>query len=152
MMNQISKSITVVSLMVNINKEIPLSKEEVGDQYIAGNIFQREIGNMDRENFAVLCLDTKGFPTCLSIAHIGTLNQTLLHIREIFKIAIVSNSNSIIVGHNHPSGDVNPSKEDIEKTKNIVEAGKVLGISVLDHIVVSSREASSMRNIYPNIF
>ena len=106
----------------------------------------QEIGNNDRETFCVLCLDTKGNLVNLSIAHIGTLNQTLIHNREIFKIAVLSNANKIIVGHNHPSGELEPSSQDIEYTEAVIKAGNILGIEVLDHIIVNSDEGISIRS------
>ena len=148
----ISNRINVVSLKMVVNKKVVISSEEVNSKYIAGSIFQRELGELDRECFAVLCLDTKGKPTCFSIVHTGTLNQTLLHPREIFKVAISSNANSIIVGHNHPSGDVSPSQPDIENTKTIVSAGNLLGIQVLDHLIVSKHNTISLRSKNPKIF
>lgn len=115
-------------------------------------ILCNEIGDNDRETFAVLCLDTKGNILNFSISHIGTLNQSLIHNREIFKVAILCNANSIIVGHNHPSGELTPSIQDIEYTKNIVKAGELLGVAVLDHIVVNTTTGVSMRGINPKLF
>ncbi len=67
----------------------------------------------------------------------GTLNSVLVHPREVFKSAILSNASSIILAHNHPSGDPEPSRHDIEVTKRLAEAGNLMGIEVLDHIVVA---------------
>jgi DNA repair protein RadC len=66
----------------------------------------------------------------------GNLNSSIIHPREVFKNAILSNANSIILVHNHPSGDINPSKEDIEVTKRLREVGNLLGIKVLDHVII----------------
>ena len=104
---------------------------------------------MDRECFSVICLDSKGVPTNYSVAHLGTLNNTLISNREIFKVAVKSNASSIIVAHNHPSGDVTPSKDDVSHTREIVKAGVILGILVLDHIIVSLNKGVSMRNKNP---
>ena len=70
-------------------------------------------------------------------AHVGSLNASIVHPREVMKCAILNNAASIIVGHNHPSGDPTPSREDIEVTKRLAEAGKILGIDVLDHVIVT---------------
>ena len=89
---------------------------------------------MDREYFVVVCLDTKNQPTAINICHIGSLNASIVHPRECFKPAILSNAASILVGHNHPSGKSAEIREDVEVTKRLVEAGKIIGIDVLDHI------------------
>lgn len=68
----------------------------------------------------------------------GTLNSSLVHPREVFKVVLMANANSVLLYHNHPSGDPTPSKEDLEVTQRIHEAGKVLGIEVMDHIIIGS--------------
>jgi len=150
--DQVVKPIDIVTLHMSINKGVNLCERHVSDYEAAKIIFQKEIGNKDREHFALLCLDTKGNPTHFSVVHIGTLNSALIHPREIFKVAILSNANAIIVGHNHPSGSLEPSRQDIENTKIISMAGKILGITVLDHIIVSFDRALSLRNKEPQIF
>lgn len=92
----------------------------------------------DREMMILICLNRKGEPTALQIVSIGTLNSSLVHPREVYKTAILSNSASIILVHNHPSGHSEPSKEDIEVTKRIKEAGELLGIELLDHVIVGA--------------
>lgn len=93
--------------------------------------------NHDREEFVMLCLDSKNKILALNSVSIGSLTaSTEIHIRELFKAAILSNSASIIVSHNHPSGDPTPSDQDKKLTRRISAAGRLLRISVLDHIVV----------------
>lgn len=70
--------------------------------------------------------------------HVGSLNSSIVHPREVFKSAILNNVASVILAHQHPSGDIKPSMEDINVTKRLVEAGKLLGIEVLDHLIVNS--------------
>lgn len=144
--------VNIVTLHMSIEKGIQVCETPVNDYEVAKAIFQKEIGDKDREYFALLCLDTKGNPTHFSIIHIGTLNSALIHPREIFKLAILSNANAIIVAHNHPSGSLEPSFQDIENTKIIAKAGKILGIPVLDHIIVSFDMALSIRNKEPQVF
>lgn len=88
------------------------------------------------------------------IVGMGTLNSVLVHPREVFKSAILSNASSIILAHNHPSGDPEPSRHDIEVTKRLAEAGNLMGIEVLDHIVVAENRYFSFReeNILPEYF
>ncbi len=108
-------------------------------------IFRDEIGKSDREQFAVLCLNTKNNPTAFQVVHTGALNIMVVHPREVFKVAVQSNANSIILGHNHPSGDLKEPESDIERTVQLVKAGEILGIEVLDHIIVSNKKGKSMR-------
>ncbi|KOS62234.1 DNA repair protein RadC [Lysinibacillus sp. FJAT-14222] len=85
-----------------------------------------------------MCLNTKNNVIAVHRCHVGSLNASLVHPREVFKSAILNNASSVIVAHQHPSGDIAPSKEDINVTKRLAEAGKLLGIKVLDHLVVNS--------------
>lgn len=96
----------------------------------------KEIGYLNKEHFKVFCINTKGFVISDTVT-IGTLNASIIHPRELFKIAIENNAYSIVITHNHPSGDTTPSDEDIYTTRKIAEAGKILGIKLDDHIIVS---------------
>lgn len=78
----------------------------------------------------------KNKPTSIEIASIGTLTEANIHPREIFKSAIITNSNKIILSHTHPSGDPEASYEDRKVTKNLQNAGKIIGIPILDHIII----------------
>lgn len=101
-----------------------------------GDVIYKFLNGVDREHLGVICLNTKNKILNISIVHIGTLNSADMHPREIFKTAILSNSASIIMFHNHPSGDTTPSKEDINASMRIKEGGKILGIELLDSIIV----------------
>lgn len=98
------------------------------------------------EKFGILALDTKNNVIGIHIISIGSLNASIVHPREVFKSAILNNSASIILFHNHPSGDCTPSREDIETTKRITEAGDIIGIKVLDHIIVGDENYISLKN------
>lgn len=102
------------------------------------DIASRFIGRDDREVFFVMCLNTKNHVVAVHRCHIGSLNASIVHPREVFKSAILNNAASVIVAHQHPSGDITPSMEDISVTKRLAEAGKLLGIEVLDHLVVNN--------------
>jgi len=134
------------------DRELTINENTAGDYWSAGEIFKEQLSNKDREIFAVLCLDTKGKPVCYSEVHVGTLNQSLIHPREIFKVAILSNAHSIIVAHNHPSGNTTPSQQDISITDKLVKASRVLNIPLLDHLIISDTEMMSLRNKQPNLF
>lgn len=101
-------------------------------------LFRTFLQETDREQFVLLCLDAKNAPTAIHTVSIGSLDSSIVHPREVFKAAILANSASVIVAHNHPSGDPTPSREDISVTRNLQKAGELLGITVLDHIIVGS--------------
>ena len=101
--------------------------------------FAGEYAMSDREVFACFHLDSKNRVIAKEVVSVGTLNQTLAHPREIFKAAIMNNSAAIILCHNHPSGNVEPSAQDNALTKRMADAGKLLGIPVHDHVIVSPR-------------
>ncbi len=92
--------------------------------------------DLDREVFGVLLVDTRNRVTAMHVVSMGDLSGTLVHPREVFKCAILGSAAAIIAFHNHPSGDPAPSREDIALTKRLVDAGKLLGIEVLDHLVL----------------
>jgi DNA repair protein RadC len=94
------------------------------------------LADVDREHFLTLLLNTKNGIVGVNTTSIGTLNSSLVHPREVFKPAIIANSAAVILVHCHPSGNPDPSNEDLEITRRLVEAGKLLGIEVLDHVIV----------------
>jgi DNA repair protein RadC len=96
------------------------------------------VGLPDREIMAVLMLDGKNRITSIHRVSEGSLNQSIVHPREVFKAAILANSAAIILCHNHPTGDTTPSSEDISITRRLKESGEILGIKVLDHIIVNT--------------
>jgi len=104
----------------------------------AGALLHAYLADVDREHFVVLMLDTKNKVIAISTVSIGSLNASIVHPREVFKPAILSNAASIICGHNHPSGDCQPSKEDRALTTRLVECGRLLGIQILDHVIIGS--------------
>ena len=89
-----------------------------------------------QERFLVAMLDTKNKVIGISVVTIGLMDQSLIHPRECFRPAILANAASIIIGHNHPSGDPTPSEEDRRVTARIEQAGQILGIELLDHIII----------------
>lgn len=109
------------------------------------NLFKQFLGELDRKYLVVMCLDVKNQPTAINVCHIGSLNSSIVHPREVMKTAILSNPASILICHNHPSGQPEPSPEDIDVTKRLVEAGKIIGIDVLDHIVIGDGRFISLK-------
>jgi len=98
-----------------------------------------------QEVFGILILNIKNRIVAVHEISRGTLNSSMAHPREVFKPAILHNAASIICFHNHPSGDPEPSKEDVELSNRLVEAGKILGIEVFDHIVVGDEGYVSLK-------
>ena len=110
---------------------------------IVNRVFDME--NQPNEVFAILCLNTKKKIAGAHIISQGSLSSAIVHPREVFKAAILNNAASIVLAHNHPSGDPEPSREDIETTHRLVNAGNILGINVLDHIIVGDGKYISLR-------
>ena len=99
-------------------------------------LLRGRIANLDRENFVVVLLNTKNEVIESPLVSVGTLSSALVHPREVFKPAIRASAASVILAHNHPSGKVEPSREDREVTRRLVGAAEILGIEVLDHVIV----------------
>lgn len=94
-----------------------------------------------KEHLVMASLNTKNQVVGLHTIHIGSVNSSIVHPREVFQQAILNNATSIMVFHNHPSGDVSPSNEDIQITKRLAEAGRIIGIELLDHIIIGSNKS-----------
>ncbi len=105
-----------------------------------------DIRTWTKEAFVVFCLGTDLSVISREIISIGTLNSCIIHPREIFRTAITRNANSIIVAHNHPSGNLTPSKEDLDITKQLKNAGEILNILLLDHVIVSKQGYNSIKD------
>lgn len=131
-------NIQIVSIKMVKEKELHYQYEDISRPRESVDLIKNIIGDMDREALAVITLDVKNHPTSINVCSTGSLNSSIVHPREVFKTAILGNAASIIIGHNHPSGNPTPSNEDINITKRLKEAGKILGIEVLDHIIIGS--------------
>ena len=118
---------------------IPLERKHINSPQDVYNAVREIIGDADREYFMIVILNNKYCINGVNVVSIGTLSSSPVHPREVFKAAILANAAAIVLVHNHPSGDPTPSKEDIEITRKLVDAGKVLGIEVLDHVVIGDR-------------
>jgi len=126
------------SFSTKINESIS-SAEDISE------LFMAEMSTLDKEHFIGVYLNSKMKIIAKEIIFVGSLNATLVHPREIFKIALTESAAAVILVHNHPSGDPSPSDEDIELTAQIKEAGKILGIDVLDHIIIGYKEYFSFK-------
>jgi DNA repair protein RadC len=108
-----------------------------------------ELQGFERETFQVLCLDGKHRLKTREVVSVGSLTTSIVHPREVFRPAIRAAAAAVICVHNHPSGDPEPSQEDHEVTKRLQQAGKTLGIPLLDHVVVGDGRYVSMRERFP---
>lgn len=123
-------------------EDIPLKVKESTDvitttpQHVYDLV--KDTGNLAQEAFTVLTLNTKNKVINTHMVSLGSLNSAIVHPREVFRVAILDGAASIIVSHNHPSGDVTPSPEDIKITKQLISAGEIMKIKVLDHIIVGN--------------
>jgi DNA repair protein RadC len=128
-----------------------LAKEQIPDKLefknpkVVANYLQRLIGREKKENFIALYIDTQDCLIEIKTISVGTLNTSLVHPREVFEPAVTLRANSIILAHNHPSGSVEPSGEDREITRRLVETGRIFDIEVRDHIIVSNFEYFSFQ-------
>lgn len=127
------------------------SKIKIQDSQQVAKVFQdllllEDTIDQEKEHFYVMHLDTRSRINLVELVNIGTLTASLIHPRETFRRAVIRGSASIIVAHNHPSGGVDPSEEDTKVTKLLFEAGNILGIKVLDHVVFAKRKFFSFRD------
>ena len=104
-----------------------------------------EMRDLKKEHFVVLYLNAKNQLVHKETISMGTLNANLVHPREVFEPALKHSAAQIVVAHNHPSGDPKPSEDDLEITKRLTEAGKMMGIEVMDHVIVSKNSHFSFK-------
>ncbi|MCH1942413.1 JAB domain-containing protein [Holdemania massiliensis] len=123
----------------------PISSPKEAIRFVIKNF-----GDFDREVFIVVNLSTNNIPVNLSVVSMGSLDAALVSTREIYKTAILSNARAILLLHNHPSGNLKPSKADLDITKKIVACGKLLDVTVLDHIIFNDRTFLSLREKDPS--
>ncbi len=111
----------------------------------AAALVMEEMRNFDREHFRAILLNTKNQVIGIDKVSVGTLNSSAVHPRELFRNAIKRGAASVILVHNHPSGDPSPSREDKEITLRVQEAGNIIGIVVLDHIIIGDNKFTSFK-------
>ena len=121
-----------------------LSSKKISSPNDIANIFIPLLRDKTKEEFIVICLNSANKIINYETITIGLLNSSLVHPREVFKVAIENNSANIVLVHNHPSGNSDPSEEDIAITKKMVDAGKIIGITVFDHIIIGQNSFSSL--------
>ena len=124
---------------------MPAERVQIKSPADAANLLLSEMGALEQEQMRVILLDTRSRVIDIVTVYIGNINSILIRCGDLFREAIRSNSASIIVAHSHPSGDPSPSPEDVKVTEQLVEAGTLLDIQVLDHLVISSRRFVSLK-------
>ena len=123
----------------------PQERDKIQSPTDVANLLMLEMGMLEREQARVVLLDTKNHVQRSPVVYSGSLNAAVIRVGEIFTEAVRANSASLIVVHNHPSGDPTPSPEDVQVTKQIVAAGKLLQIDVLDHLIVTRTKFVSLK-------
>ncbi len=108
-------------------------------------LMQIELSHLDQEHLKAVCLDTRNRVVKIQTVYVGTLNSAGLRVGEVFKEAIKINSAAIILAHNHPSGDPSPSQDDLQVNRHLLQAGQLLDIDVLDHLIIGHGRYVSLR-------
>lgn len=108
-------------------------------------LLMAEMAHLEQENFQVLYLDTRNRLLGADTVYVGTLNASHIRVAEVFRDAVKRNCAAVIVAHNHPSGDPSPSPEDVEVTRQLIAAGKLLSIELLDHLIIGQQRFVSLR-------
>jgi DNA repair protein RadC len=111
----------------------------------AANLLMSEMSVLEQEHLHVLLLDTKNYVLSSPMVYKGNVNTSVIRVAEIFKYAIRENATAMIIAHNHPSGDPTPSPEDVQVTQRIVEAGRLIDIEILDHIIIGHQRFVSLK-------
>lgn len=128
-----------------IEKENNYESYDIRDPQGVVRAVRKTIKDKAKEHFKLILLNTRNKIIGLSTVSIGTLNASLVHPREVFKDAIRHSASSVVVAHNHPSGNPEPSEEDLKITRRLVDSGKILGIEVLDHIIIGKNAFISLK-------
>ncbi len=144
-----------VQVRLRLSEAEPLySAEAITSPAKAADVMAGVLSEMDREYCCVVNMDASNHPINFNIVSIGDVGHATVPVQNVFKAAILSNASSLMLLHNHPSGSLNPSNDDIELTKRIIEAGKIMNIPVIDHVIIAggTAEIVSIREERPEIF
>ncbi len=142
---------TTILAAVELGKRVfqmsPLEKTVIESPQIAAAVLSNELMWQNNERFAVLLLDVKNRLLGTKIITIGTATETLIHPREVFRETIKQGASKLIVAHNHPSGGLEPSQEDLDSTEQLLKGGQYLGIPLLDHLILGNGNHQSIRQV-----
>ncbi|MGF7186160.1 DNA repair protein RadC [Desulfitispora alkaliphila] len=134
-----------IELGRRISATVPEKRPAIKSPADVAMLLMEEMRYLEKEHFKTLLLNTKNEVLVVDTVSIGSLNASIVHPREVFQNPIKRSAKSIILVHNHPSGDPEPSSEDIAVSKRLIEAGRLLGIDVLDHIVIGDNKFISLK-------
>jgi len=123
----------------------PEERPQVRSPADAANLLMLEMGALEQEHLRVILLDTRNRVLTITTVYMGSLNTSMVRVGELFREAVRRNAAAIILAHNHPSGDPSPSPEDVTVTRQVVKAGRMLDIDVLDHIVIGRGRFVSLK-------
>lgn len=144
-MSNVAKRINIVSIKMVKEASFLYQTRTISSPKDAYEMIKEQLEGLDREQFIIACLNTKNEPTNITVVSVGSLNKAIVHPREVFKTAILSNAASIMAFHNHPSGETTPSQQDIQLTSRLYEAGELLGIKLLDHLIIGDGTFTSLK-------
>ena len=144
-MSTVTKRINIVSIKMVKESSFLYQTRQILSPKDAYEMIKEQLEGLDREQFIIACLNTKNEPTNITVVSVGSLNKAIVHPREVFKTAILSNAASIMAFHNHPSGETTPSQQDIQLTNRLYEAGELLGIKLLDHLIIGDGTFTSLK-------
>lgn len=133
------KYVSVVKMQL-VKESRVLFDAKVSSPAVVAKMIKQMTDGSDRELVYVVSVDSKNKPIATELISMGGVNSSIVDIGNIFKHALLANATGVIIAHNHPSGDVSPSVEDIRITKRIEEAGKLLSLPLLDHVIVGDTE------------
>jgi DNA repair protein RadC len=125
--------------------EAPEERPQITAPADAANLLMSEMAFLEQEHLRIILLDTRNRVLHIPTVYIGSLNSSVVRVGELFRSAIKENAASLIVAHNHPSGDPTPSPEDVRVTRELVKAGDLLNISVLDHVIIGRNRFVSLK-------
>ena len=145
--NEDSKSNFIPKVQISMVKEIFVANPvyRCSEDVANGEIVEKELKHSDREKFICLHFNVKNQVISYEVVSVGSLCSSIVHPREVFKAAILANAASVLFMHNHPSGNTEPSIDDIESTNRLCKAGSILGINILDHLIITPNDFLSFR-------
>lgn len=129
--------IDIVKIQMVKDGTIEYGKKQINRPQDLAELGHKFLKNADREMFILVCLNTKNFINCIHVVGIGTLDRAVISGREVMKTALLANAASVACVHNHPSGDVEPSQEDVHLTKTLANCSDLFDIRFLDHVIVA---------------
>ena len=136
---------SICELSRRISRQLKPKQPLLDSDEAVADYFMESLRHLDHEEFHIILLDNKCHLISVQEVSRGSINSTMMPVREIARYALSANASSIILIHNHPSGDSSPSTEDISSTKQILEAMKLIGITLIDHIIIGDNVYTSFK-------